>query len=88
MQLKYDFSIQEVADKYVAVAKNRETEAVESVFNLNETGALILKAIQDGQDVPAIVSQLLFRYDVQPHEAETEVNLFIQMLTDNGLLAE
>lgn len=88
MKLKYDFSIQEVADKYVAVAKNRETETVELVFNLNETGALILKAIQDDKDAPSIVGLLLSKYDVQPQEAETEVNRFIQMLSDNGLLAE
>lgn len=85
MTLKYEFSIQEVADKFVAVAKNPETETVESVFNLNETGALILKALQDGDDVPAIVNQLLSQYAVQAEEAESEVNAFIDMLTGNGL---
>ena len=29
MKLKYDIAIQEVADKFVAVAKNGETEEVE-----------------------------------------------------------
>lgn len=48
MKLNYEFSIQEVADKFVAVAKNTETETVEQVFNLNETGAMILKALKMG----------------------------------------
>lgn len=56
MKLNYEFSIQEVADKFVAVAKNPETETVEQVFNLNESGAVILKALQEGKDVPAIVA--------------------------------
>jgi hypothetical protein len=85
MKLKYEFSIQEVADKFVAVAKNTETETVEQVFNLNETGAIILKALQDGEDVPAIVDQLLSQYDIEAQEAEDEVKAFINMLTENGL---
>ena len=85
MKLNYEFSIQEVADKFVAVAKNRETETVEHVFNLNETGAVILQALQDGKDVPAIVSLLLSQYDVEPQEAEDEVNAFVNMLKVNGL---
>ena len=66
MKLKFDFIIQEVADKFMAVAKNGETEEVEKVLNLNETGAIILRALQDGADTPAIVSQLLAEYDVSP----------------------
>ncbi len=85
MKLKYELSIQEVADKFVAVAKNTETETVEQVFNLNETGAIILKALQDGEDVPAIVDQLLSQYDIEAQEAEDEVKAFINMLTENGL---
>ena len=86
MKLKYDFSIQEVADMFVAVGKNSETQNVEQVFNLNETGALILQALQDGNDVPAIVSQLLAKYDVTPQEAEAEVNEFIAMLKENEFI--
>ncbi len=85
MKLNYEFSIQEVADKFVAVAKNTETETVEQVFNLNESGAVILRALQEGKDVPAIVSLLLSQYDVEPQEAEDEVNAFVNMLKVNGL---
>lgn len=88
MKLNYEFSIQEVADKFVAVAKNTETETVEQVFNLNETGAMILKALQDGMDVPAIVSLLLSTYDVDPQEVEAEVNTFIDMLVSNALASK
>ena len=85
MKLKFDFAIQEVADKFMAVAKNAETEEVEKVLNLNETGTIILRALQDGADTPAIVSQLLAEYDVSPQEAEAEVNNFIDMLKENGI---
>ena len=71
----------------MAVAKNRETETVEHVFNLNETGALILQALQDGKDIPAIVGILMSEYDIQQPETETEVNAFIDMLAERGLLS-
>lgn len=86
MKLKYEFSIQEVADKFVAVAKNPETETVELVFNLNETGALILQALQDGKDVAEIINLLLAEYDINIQDAEKEVNTFVDTLKNNGLL--
>ena len=85
MKLKFEIVIQEVADKFMVVAKNGETEEVEKVLNLNETGAIILRALQDGTDTPAIVSQLLAEYDVSQQEAEAEVNNFIDMLKENGI---
>ena len=85
MKLKYDIDIQEVADKFVAVARNDETKEVEKVFTLNETGVIILRALIDGADTPAIVSQLLVEYDVTPQEAESEVNAFIDMLKENSI---
>lgn len=85
MTLKHEYSIQEIADKYVAIAKNRETRTVEHVFNLNGTGALILKALQDGKDIPAIISQLMSEYDVRQEEAEKGVNAFVSMLIKKGL---
>ena len=85
MKLKFDFAIQEVADKFMAVAKDAETGEVEQVLNLNETGTVILRALQDGADIPAIVNQLLAEYDVSPQEAEAEVNNFIDMLKENGI---
>ena len=85
MKLKYDIAIQEVADKFVAVARTGETEDVEKVFTLNETGVIILRALIDGADTSAIVGQLLAEYNVTPLEAEAEVNNFIDMLRENGI---
>lgn len=59
MKLKYDFSVQEVADMFVAIAKNRETQTVEQIFTLNETGALILKALHENKETATIVDLLL-----------------------------
>ena len=88
MKWKYDIAIQEVADKFVAVARNGETEDVEKVFTMNETGVIILRALIGGADTATIVGQLLAEYYVTPQEAEDEVNAFIGMLNENNLLVE
>ena len=67
------------------MAKNRETGSVELVFNLNETGAFLLKALQDGRDIPTIVDMLTAEYDIQPAYAQKEVQAFIDMLIRKGL---
>ena len=69
---------------FVAVGKNLETQTVEQVFNLNESGALILQALQEGKDVSDIVALLLSKYDVDQQEAADEVNAFVTMLKQNG----
>ena len=86
MKLKYDFAIQEVADNFVAVGRDRKTGDVAKVLKLNETGAVILQGLLDGADTVAIVSRLLEEYDVEPQEAEREVNAFLDMLTESELV--
>jgi hypothetical protein len=82
---KYVFSIQEVGNMFVAIVKNREMRAIEKIFNVNESGGLILKALQGGNDKSAIVNLLISEFDIQPEEAEHEVNTFIDMLREKGL---
>ena len=83
---KYDFSIQEVGNMFVVIVKNCEIRAIEKVFNVNETGAIILKALQGGNDKSDIVNLLTSEFNIQPEEAKYEVNNFIEMLREKGLI--
>ena len=56
------------------------------MFNLNETGALILQALQDGKDVTEIIDLLLAEYDINIQDAEKEVNTFVDTLKNNSLI--
>ncbi len=85
MKLNFDFAVQEVADMFVAVAKDRETGDPQKVFRLNETGATIIEALQEGSDEEAIVARLTREFNVDEATARKETAGFIQMLTDNGL---
>lgn len=82
---KYEFSIQEIGNMFVAIVKNREKRAIEKIFNVNESGSLILKALQGDKDKSAIVNLLISEFDIQLEEAENEVDTFIDMLREKGL---
>lgn len=86
MKLNYDIEISEVADMYVASAKDLENGTPKMTFRLNETGVTIIKALQDGADEEAIVSGLLNEFTVDETTAKEETASFLQSLADNGLL--
>ncbi len=86
MKLNYDIEISEVADMYVASAKDLENGTPKMTFRLNETGVTIIKALQDGADEKTIVSKLLNEFTVDEVTAKEETTSFLQLLVDNGLL--
>ncbi len=83
---KYEISIQEVDNMFVAIVKNLRKQVVERIFNLNETGALMLKALLVDHDKSAIISLLMSEYTIHQQQAESEVSDFINMLNENGLM--
>jgi len=80
MELKYDFAIQEIADRFVAVARDKDTEEVKKVFRLNATGALILQDLQDGKNEEEIVADLTSKFTVEATQAKEEMVAFLEMV--------
>ena len=80
MELKYDFAIQEIADRFVAVARDKDTEKVKKVFRLNATGALILQDLQDGKNEEEIVADLTSKFTVEATQAKEEMVAFLEMV--------
>ena len=77
LKLNYEYDIQEVSDVYVAYAKDRETGEVKKVFRLNETGVIILEALQDGVDIDEVAKRLTDGYDIDYETAKVEASKFI-----------
>ena len=80
MELKYDFVIQEIADRFVAVARDKDTEEVKKVFRLNATGALILQDLQDGKSEEEIVADMTSKFTVEEAQAKEEIDAFLEMV--------
>lgn len=88
MKLNYKIEINEVSDIQVGVALDLETSEPQKMFRLNATGAVIIKALQDGFDQEEIVTKVMDSFIVEEEKAKVEVAAFIQTLIDNGLASE
>lgn len=79
-KLKYDFTIHEVSDVFVAKVKDPETGQVKKLFRLNETGVIIIEALQDSLGIDEIARRLTEGFDVDFETAKREASAFIAKL--------
>lgn len=77
---QYKYTIQEVSDVYVAQAIDPKTGKVKKSFRLNETGVIILEAVQDGADIDEMARRLTDGFDVDYETAKTQASAFIAKL--------
>ena len=55
-------------------------------YSLNETGAFIWQALEDGQNISDIVARLLEQFEVDRGEAQQSVDRLLGELGDAGLI--
>ncbi len=55
-------------------------------FSVNETGLFIIQQIKQGLDFQQILQNLINEFDVEPIEAEKDLQDFIEMLKMKNLL--
>lgn len=80
IKLNYDYTIQKVSDVFLARAKDPETGTVKKLFRLNETGVIILEALQDGADLEEVTKRLTDGFDVDYSTAKIQASAFIAKL--------
>lgn len=87
MKLKYDFDISELMSVTCAVSRQKSDNGDKVIVRLdNETAVRIFSLLQDGMDVPAIVSTMMEEYDVEETELRVAVEDFIAALVKDGIL--
>ena len=89
MKLKNGFVLEKVGDTYLAVAVGSRAEEFKVLIKLNSTGAFLWKIISE-RDVTEkdLTSELLSSYEVTEEIAMRDVNNFVKILSDGGLLDE
>lgn len=80
LKLNYEYTIENVSDVFLARAKDSETGKVIKLFRLNETGVIILEALQDGADIEEVTKRLTDGFDVDYGTAKTQASAFIAKL--------
>lgn len=76
----YKYSIHEISDVYVAKIADPKTGKAIKSFRLNETGVIILEALQDGADIEEVTRRLTDGFDVDYETAKTQASAFIAKL--------
>lgn len=80
LKLNYDYEITTMSDVYLAKAMDPVTGEMKKTLRLNETGVIILEALQDGADIEEVTRRLTDGFDVDYETAKTQASAFIAKL--------
>lgn len=85
MKLRDGLILRQVAGSWVVVAVGPASVSFDGMLTLNDSGALLWKALADGRDP---VAALVEEYDVTTEQAARDVDEFLQTIREAGCLAE
>lgn len=88
MKLKYNFVLNTVADKMVAVAVGDGLEQFNGFVKMNDIGAEIFEILKEDVTIEEIVKKMLEKHpDATEQEAIDTVTEFTNKLKEEGIVA-
>jgi len=81
---KYVF--RDIAGECILVPVRAGVRELDSLFTLNETGALIWKTLEIGASLKDIVKAVMEGFEIDRVQAENETSEFLNILTERGLV--
>ena len=88
MKLKKDFVLRQVAGNWVVLPMGEESIHFEGMLTLNETGAVLWKALEAGADVAALAAALTAEYEVSEQQAQLDAEDFLTKLAQTGCIED
>ena len=88
MKLKEGFVLREVAGSWVVLPTGEATVDFNGMLSLNDSGALLWRALENGADSQGLVDALLAEYEVEASLAEADVAAFLDKLASAGCLED
>ena len=86
MKLKKNFVLRQVAGTWVVLPLGAETVNFSGMLQLNESGAMLWRVLEEGGSQDALVEALLGEYDVTREQAEADVQEFLAKLKQAGCI--
>lgn len=87
MKLKYDFEITDFMSEVCAVSKQLGENGKKVIVRLgNDTAVRMFTLIQEGNEIPDIVSAMLKEYDVEEDVLSNEVEKFVATLRKDVII--
>ena len=89
MRLKYKFVLREVSGQVVAVAVGKDHGHFNGMVKLNKTGAFLMEELNGKDRTPEeLLEAMVEKYDVSRERAWENLDSFLHVLRQGGLLAE
>ncbi|MCR5207969.1 MAG: PqqD family protein [Eubacterium sp.] len=88
MKIKNGFTKRNIAGSEIVVPVGKTAKEFNGMITLNETGAFLWDCYTEEETVDGAVRALLGEYDVDEATARRDVEGFVKMLKDNGLIEE
>ena len=86
MKIKDGFVLREVAGSFIVVAVGEAVKTFNGLINLNETGAFLWRILEKGAEKEDLIAQLLAEYEVDEKTAASDVDNFINKLSEAKLV--
>ena len=86
MKLKENYVLRQVVDMWVVLPMGAETLNFDGVIKLNETGAVLWHALEQGGGREELADALLKEYAVEREQALADVDAFLLKLQEVGCL--
>lgn len=88
MILKKDFALRQIADTWVVLPLAAETVNFAGMLNLNDSGAMLWKVLEQDCSKEALVRALLAEYEVSEEQASADAEEFLNKLIEAGCIEE
>ena len=88
MKLRENLLLRQVAGSWVVVAVGMACVNFDGMLTLNETGAVLWKALETGTDRDGLIAALTSEYEVTAEQAGADVDDFLAVLSQSGCLEE
>ena len=86
MKLKEGFMLKEVAGSYIVIPVGQVDFT--AMITVNETGAFLWEQLMDGSSVEELCANMVQEYAIDEQTARRDIEAFLNILSDNGLLEE
>ena len=86
MKLREGFALRQVADTWVVMPLGEKSVDFNGMLTLNDTGAVLWKALEKGGDREALADALVAEYDVSREVVLSDVDAFVAKLAEAGCL--
>lgn len=86
MKIKDGYVLREVAGYSVVVPVGEAAQNFNGMINLNESGAMLWRALENGATEEGLTELLLSEYDIDRAAAAADVNEFIGKMKSADLL--